>query len=69
MVARAELEEGSDSLTVGGLQAFEFQGVKGGEIGRVGLMVSGDLVFGHTGRVPFAGAAGAGTQSPSGDKR
>jgi hypothetical protein len=64
-----ELEEGGYGLTVGGLQAFKLQGVHGREVRRVGLVVGRDLVFGQTGRPPSVGAeAGAGTQSPSGDK-
>jgi hypothetical protein len=68
-VARAQVEEGGDGLAVGRLQAFQLEGVDGGKVRRMGLVVAGDFVFGHTGRAPSAGAeAGAGTQSPSGNR-
>lgn len=68
-VARAQVEEGGDGLAVGRLPAFQLEGVDGGEVRGMDLVVGGDVVFGYTGRAPSAGAeAGAGTPSPSGHR-
>ncbi len=68
-VAGPELEQG-DGLTVGGLPAFQFQGVKGGKVEWMGLVVGGDLIFGRAGVLPPARArAQAGTWCCSGDRR
>jgi hypothetical protein len=68
-VARALVEEGGDGLAVRRLQAFQLEGVHGGEIRGMDVVVGGDLVFGQTGRAPPAGAeVGAGTPSLSGDR-
>jgi hypothetical protein len=68
-VACAQLEEGRDRLTVGGLQALLLEDVNGGEIRRMGLVVDRDFFFGHQCTLPLAqGWAQAGTQYRSGDR-
>jgi hypothetical protein len=68
-VARAQVEEGGDGLAVGRLPAFQLEGLNSNEVRGMGVVVAGNLVFGHPGRAPSAGAeAGAGTPSPSGDR-
>ena len=40
-VARAKVEQRSNGLTICRVQAFHFEGINGGEIGRVGQVVGG----------------------------